>query len=107
LGENLHIRIFDENRARIVDKPEAELLQGEPLISFNKKIPVQYDLEKIDADVTVRQDADRIGQEVSKLTLPDGPNWLFEIKLDNQVADLTQTEKSLSTSLTQQCNLNI
>ena len=68
MGENLHIRIFDENRARIVDKPEAELLQGEPLISFKKKITVQCDLEKIDADVKVRQDADRIGQEVSKLT---------------------------------------
>jgi len=69
--DQLHVRIFDENRQKVVDKPEPELLQGESLTAL--KTLLSGWLNSFDSDVEQKLDPDvkelnLIGEAISLLT---------------------------------------
>jgi hypothetical protein len=53
VGTNLHIRIFDANGKRVVDKVENELMTGETLTTFKKQLNLL--LEKSDLSLEKKQ----------------------------------------------------
>jgi hypothetical protein len=72
VGGKLHVRIFDENRNKVVDKPEHELLQGESLTALKTLLSRSRWLQSFDRDV--EQKLNLIGEKISLLT--QRPIWL-------------------------------